>query len=357
MKLSILPLVFVLALFACSSDGNNDSDNNPQPDTLYYPTTDATWETVTAESLGWNTAAFSDLYAFLELKNTKSFMILYNGRIVSEQYFNGHSAQSLWYWASAGKTLTTACTGIAAEQGLLNVNAAVSTYLGAGWTSLPANKEQLIKVSNLLTMTSGLDDSLGDSVAPENLQYVADAGTRWAYHNVYVKLQDVVSEVANKTWATYFNENLRDKIGMNGFWFSSGEDLSVYRSNTKSMARFGLLMSRKGKWFDQQIVPEAFCEAATQTSQNLNRAYGYMWWINGESTYRLPQVQFQFNGSLIPSAPADMYCALGKNDQKIYIVPSRKLVIIRMGDSADGTNFALSDFDYALWQKINAVIQ
>jgi hypothetical protein len=70
----------------------------------------------------------------------------------------------------------------------------------------------------------------------------------------------------------------------------------------------------------------------------------------------MPQTQFQFNGKLIPNAPDDMFCALGKNDQKIYVVPSKKLVIIRMGDAADNVNLALSDFDDVLWQKINAVI-
>ena len=78
-----------------------------------------------------------------------------------------------------------------------------------------------------------------------------------------------------------------------------------------------------------------------------------MWWLNGKTSYRLPQTQFQFTGPLIPNAPSDMYAALGKNDQKIYVVPSKKLVIIRMGDSADNSNFALSDFDNALWGKIN----
>ena len=81
-----------------------------------------------------------------------------------------------------------------------------------------------------------------------------------------------------------------------------------------------------------------------------------MWWLNGKTSYHLPQSQLQFNGTLIPSAPSDMYCALGKNDQKIYVVPSKKLVIIRMGDVADGENFALSDFDETLWKKISAVI-
>jgi hypothetical protein len=50
-----------------------------------------------------------------------------------------------------------------------------------------------------------------------------------------------------------------------------------------------------------------------------------------------------------------MFMALGKNDQKIYVIPSKKMVIIRMGDAADGSNMALSDFDETLWQKINAL--
>ena len=51
-----------------------------------------------------------------------------------------------------------------------------------------------------------------------------------------------------------------------------------------------------------------------------------------------------------------MFCALGKNDQKIYVYPSRDLVIIRMGEAADEDHYALSTFDNDLWGKINAVI-
>lgn len=204
-------------------------------------------------------------------------------------------------------------------------------------------------------MTSGLDDSLGDDVTPANLQYIADAGTRWAYHNVYVKLQDVVAEATNQTWNTYFNTKLRDKIGMTGTWIQDGA-LSVYWSNSRSMARFGLLALANGNWNGTQIINSPYLANATNTSQSINLAYGYLWWLNGKASYHMPQTQLQFNGNLIPSAPADMYCALGKNDQKIYVVPSKKLVIIRMGDAADGSNFALSDFDETLWEKISAVI-
>jgi CubicO group peptidase (beta-lactamase class C family) len=348
-------LFFLIALLSIISCNNEDNAVvEPIEENIYFPTT-TTWETKTPESLGWNTNNLQTLYNFLEQKNSKSFIILHNGKIVVEKYFNNHTATSQWYWASAGKTLTTTISGIAAQEGLLNLNDKVSDYLGTGWTSAPIAKENLIKCHHLLSMTSGLNDALGDDVSPTNLQYVADAGNRWAYHNVYVKMQDVVANASNTTWNNYFNTKLKNKIGMEGNWFNTN-DLSVYFSNTKSMARFGLLVFAKGKWQNEQIINQAFLETATNPTQSLNNAYGYLWWLNGKANYRLPQSQIQFNGSLIPSAPADMYCALGKDDQKIYIVPSKKLVIIRMGNSAEGTNFALSNFDNELWQKINTVI-
>jgi CubicO group peptidase (beta-lactamase class C family) len=272
-----------------------------------------------------------------------------------ENYFNGHTANESWYWASAGKTLTATVTGIAAQEGFLSINNKVSDYLGTGWTSAPIAKENLITNKHLLTMTSGLNDALGDNVSPANLQYVADSGSRWAYHNVYVKLQDVVAASTGQTWDTYFNTKLKNPIGMNGMWIQN-QGLSVYWSNSRSMARFGLLALNNGKWKDTQLVNSNFMQQATTTSQNINLAYGYLWWLNGKTSFKLPQTQFQFNGEIIPTAPDEMYCALGKNDQKIYIVPSRKLVIIRMGNAADDVNMALSDFDEILWEKISAVI-
>jgi CubicO group peptidase (beta-lactamase class C family) len=350
-KLSLL-LILMFTLLSCSSDDNNSNNE----EALYFPPiSSSTWETKTPTSLGWNQSQVQPLLDYLEMKNTKGFIILHNGKIVIENYFNGHSATDAWYWASAGKTLTATVTGIAEQEGYLNINNKVSDYLGTGWTSAPLAKENLITNKHLLSMTSGLNDALGDNIEPANLQYVADAGTRWAYHNVYVKLQDIVSEVTGQTWSNYFNTKLRDKIGMTGIWFQSGEN-RVYWSNTRSMARFGLLSINQGNWDGNQIINSIYFNNSTNTSQNLNLAYGYMWWLNGKANYRLPQTQFQFNGTLIPNAPNDMYCALGKDDQKIYVVPSKKLVIVRLGEAADGTNFALSNFDNELWQKINAVI-
>ncbi|MFD1615043.1 serine hydrolase domain-containing protein [Gelatiniphilus marinus] len=356
MKKLLYPVLFIVILFFNCTSNDNPIDEIQLDDKLYFPPLNSnTWETISISSLGWNENEFKPLLNYLEEKNTKGFIILYNGKIVVERYMNQHDSEKLWYWASAGKTLTTAISGIAQNEGFININNKVSDYLGTGWTSATLQKENLITCKNLLSMDSGLDDSLGDNVSKENLKYKADAGSRWAYHNVYVKMQDVISQATNIPWSTYFNSKLKDKIGMNGAWIKNN-DFNVYWSNTRSMARFGLMISANGKWENTQIVPEAFLSEATNTSQDINKAYGYMWWLNGKSSFRLPASQIEFQGDLISNAPNDMYAALGKNDQKIYIAPSKKLVIVRMGNSASDINFARSDFDNELWAKLNAFI-
>ncbi|MBL7709510.1 MAG: serine hydrolase [Chitinophagaceae bacterium] len=324
---------------------------------MYYPpTSGTTWETKTVASLGWNQSAIQPLKDYLLQKHSKSFMILVNGRIVMEEYFDGHTASTSWPWNSAGKTLVTASTGIAQQEGLVNINTKVSQYLGAGWTSAPLLKENLITLRHLLTMTSGLNDST-NLVTTGNLTYMADAGTRWSYHNVFQKLMDVVAAASGQDFETYFNAKLKSKLGMDGFW-NNGLIFKVYHSNTRSMARFGILALNKGKWENEQVLNENFFNESINTSQSINPSYGYLWWLNGKSSSMLPGGQTVYPGTLVPNAPADMYSAMGAEDQRIYVIPSKKMVVIRMGDASDpaNPNFALSGFDNALWEKINAVI-
>ena len=350
-------LISIFIVFSCSKETIIEEEIiNENSDKMYFPPINSnTWETESISKLGWNETQLNPLLTFLEEKNTKSFIILYNGKIVVENYFNNHNSNSVWYWASSGKTLTSTVVGIAQDENLLDISNKVSDYLGNGWTTAPLLKENLISSKNLLSMNSGLDDNLGDDVSPSNLKYIADAGERWAYHNVYVKLQDVIEKSTNQSFTSYFNLKLRDKIGMTGLWRNTG-DLSVYWSNSRSMARFGLMILAEGKWNETQIVSKNFLNEATNTSQQINKSYGYLWWLNGKSSYHLPQSQFEFQGTLIKNAPIEMFAALGKNDQKIYIIPSKKLVIIRMGDAASSSNFALSTFDEDLWGKINLLI-
>ena len=283
MKKLIVITSIVFICISCSNDNEPSIDILfPLPsETIYFPPIGSdVWETKPLAELNWNQNQLQPLYDYLELKNTKSFIILHDGKIVIEKYFGTHSANSPWYWASAGKTLTSTVCGIADQEEIITIDNKVSDYLGIGWTSAPLVKENLITCKNLLSMNSGLDDSLGDDISPANLQYVADAGSRWAYHNVYVKLQDVVEQASGQNWNTYFNTKLRDKIGMTGAWTQVG-GLSVFGSTTRSMARFGLLIYAKGKWNSTQIINENYLNIATTTSQNINQAYGYLWWLNG----------------------------------------------------------------------------
>lgn len=354
MKRIHLLLLMPVLFSACAKD---EPAPEPAPqETMYFPsTTDTAWERKAASSLGWNTAAIQPLKDFLVQKNTKSFMILVNGRIVMEEYFNGHTAATTWQWNSAGKTLVATTTGIAQQEGLLNINNPASQYLGTGWTKEPLAKENLITSRHLLTMTSGITDS-SDLIITSNLTYMADAGTRWSYHNVFQKLMDVVAAASGQSFDAYFSAKLKNKIGMDGFW-NYGIIYKIYHSNTRSMARFGILALNKGKWNNEQVINETFLNESTNTSQSINPSYGYLWWLNGKANYMVPGGQTVYPGTLVPNAPADMFAAMGASDQRIYVIRSKNMVVVRMGDASDpaNPNFAVSGFDNALWEKIRAV--
>ncbi len=359
MKLYKLVFLFVpiAILFAsCNKDDNEIISPEESKESIYFPPISSNeWQTISPNNLNWNLNKLENLKQFLINENSKSFMVLVNGKIVIEEYFNGHNANKIWQWNSAGKTLVSATTGIAQQNGLIDINNKVSDYIGKKWTSTTNQQEDLITIKNLLSMTSGLNDE-PQLVIKANLTYLADAGTRWAYGNVFQRLMDVVEDASGIEFEKYFNNELRDKIGMEGIW-NNGIIYRIYYSNTRSMARFGLLASTNGKWDGEQIVNEDFFIKSKTTSQNINPSYGYLWWLNGKSKFMLPSIQTEFTSMLVPNAPADMVAAMGKDEQRIYIVPSKSLVIIRMGEATtSGANFALSSFDNLFWQKFNEVI-
>lgn len=349
----------ILILTDCSKNDPVDGGNTAVP--LYFPPLSGTeWKTISTDSLGWSATALDSLYDYLQLKNSKAFIILKNGRIAVERYFGSFTRDSLWYWASAGKTMTAMLVGIAQQEGLLNINDKTSQYLGVGWTSLPAPKEDLITIRNQLTMTTGLDDNVPDDdcTDPSCLSYLADAGTRWAYHNApYTLLDSVVISASGLSYNTYFQQKIRNRVGMNGLWVKIGYN-NVYVSNARSMARFGLLMLNNGTWDQDVLVTDtAYFNQQVNTSQNLNFSYGYLTWLNGKASHMLPTLQNVFAGYMVPNAPADMYAALGKNDQKVYVVPSQDLVVIRMGESAGNVQLAVSSFDNELWGKLKSILR
>ena len=319
---------------------------------MYFPPLSGSqWDTVSAASLGWCTSERDTLMDYLENSNTRSFIMLYRGRIVEEEYMNGFGRDSIWYWASAGKSLMAFLIGMAQEDGLLNINDKTSQYLDTGWTTAPRAKEDLITIWHQLTMTTGLDFNVPDPDCLEDtcLNYLHDAGTHWYYYNApYRLLQDVLEVAAGQNLNLFTLQSLTNLTGINGLWFNY-----VFLSRARDMARFGLLSLNEGKWNGNQVLGDTtYFKDMVSPSQNLNEAYGYLWWLNGGSSFKQPAFDIQFPGEIIPSAPSDLYMAAGKNDQRIYVVPSLDLVVVRQGEAANNSLPALSGFDDELWELI-----
>jgi CubicO group peptidase (beta-lactamase class C family) len=347
MKKRALLYIFILFVFSINTKA--------QP--LYYPpiSTSATWETTDPSTLGWCPERINNLYTFLEQENTKGFIILKDGKIALEQYFGTFTDQSLWYWASAGKTITSFLVGKAQEENLLNINDRTSIYLGAGWTNCTLPQENNITIKNQLTMTSGLDDGVidNDCTDPICLDYLADAGTRWAYHNApYTLLDDVLQSATTVNLNTYTQLKLKNPTGMTGGWTTIDYN-NVYFSTVRSMARFGLLIQGNGVWNGNQLINPNYYSEMVNTSQNLNKSYGYLWWLNGKPNYMLPTTQLIFPGSYAADAPSDMIAGLGRDGQIVSISQSSGLVFIRMGEAPSSTSSVPTIFCNQIWQKIN----
>ncbi|MBK8444802.1 MAG: T9SS type A sorting domain-containing protein [Sphingobacteriales bacterium] len=267
----------------------------------------ADWDTIAPAALGWCLNEIDTLYDYLEQQDTKGFIVLKDGKIVLEKYFGTFTKDSLWYWASAGKTITAFLVGKAQEENYLSLTDTTSTHLGVGWTNSTATQEHKIKISHQLTMTT-------------------DTQTK-----------------------------LKTPTGMTGVWVAVDYD-NVFFSRARSMARFGLLMQNNCIWNTDTLLRDtAYINQMTHTSQNLNKSYGYLWWLNGKSSYMLPTSQIVFQGSYAPAAPDDMFAGLGKNGQILSISRSLGLVVVRMGNKAESSEVP-TQLCNSIWQKLNAVM-
>jgi len=324
---------------------------------LYFPpSAGTTWDTTAPSSVGWCQPNIDSLYSFLQAKNTDAFIILINGKIVLEKYFGTFTIDSPHLWNSASKSLTSTLIGMAQERGLVNIDSPATHYLGAGWTSETPAQEDSITLLDLLTMTSGLNPlpsgcaNTDTSVAC--LDYLVPAGTQWTYHTgAYRKLENVLSEASALNYDTFTKDYIGYVIGMTGVWVQQ-----EYVSTARSAARFGLLSLNHDVWAGDTLLHDtAYYHAMINTSQPFNLSYGYLWWLNGKASYMAPGPQVVAPGELIPNAPPDMFCGLGKDDQKIYVVPSTGMVVVRMGNAADSVADALTAFDNQLWGYIDSL--
>ena len=354
---NIILLGFIVFAFLSCKKTETTTPVTP-PESYYYPPlTGSAWDTKTAASIGWDESLLQQAFDYAGTKNTFGLIVLQHGKIVKEQYWNSWTKDTRYYIASAGKSVVALIAGIAQQEGIININNKTSQYLGTGWTSLPLAKENMITIKHQLTMTTGLDEGVPDQncTTASCLIYKADAGTRWSYHNApYHLLQNVMAVASNKTFNAYCKEKLFDKIGMpSAQWFNF-----ILYCTTREASRFGSLILSKGKWNGTSILNDnSYFTAMTNSSQNFNLSYGYLWWLNGKSSAMVPQSKIVFPVSLVPNAPADMYMALGKDDKKIYVILSLDAVVVRLGGGVGTTTLGPSSFDNDLWGKLKPAMK
>ncbi len=364
-KQMIVMMLIFLAFTSCITEDHVVEVPSQNFKYYYPPLTGNTWEVSNSAEVGLNLDGLESLYDILEDNGTRGFIILKGGKIVVEKYFGKQltsdkdfGENSLWYWASAGKTLTGTLVGIANQEGKLKLDQTTSTHLGTGWTSLSPEQEQKIRLRNHLTMTTGLDDGVegSDEFIPSKLQYKAEAGERWAYHNApYTVLDRVIEKSTGNFFAQYFNLKIASKIGMLGSWQRLGSN-QVFFSNTRSMARFGHLILSEGEWAGTAVLADKeFFRQMVSPSQELNKSYGYFWWLNGQSSHKLPGFDAQINGMIVPNAPADMIAGVGKDGQYVCVVPSMDLVLVRLGEGSDNVKLPFTLLN-AIWGEVQNIL-
>ncbi len=318
---------------------------------LYFPAGDKEWEKTPPESLGWEVNALEEVFEYVKESNGKSFLILKDGKIVVERYWTPDSANHSQYIMSSGKSITAFLVGIALEQGKVKLDQPVSDVLGSGWSRASKAQEKAIRIEHVLQMTSGLN---------ANLEYEGPPGTTWKYNTeVYQQLHPLLEKAVGSTMQEFSKKVLFEPMGMRNSKFR----YHSFVMNARDMGRFGLMVLAKGNWNGQPIMKDrTYFDSMLDSSQQLNESYGYLWWLNGKESFRTVGRQRQaLRGPLVPDAPNDLVCANGKGGQRIYVVPSLGLVVVRLGDNpvdvrgalrrlnSDGTQ---SKFDNQLWGKL-----
>lgn len=320
---------------------------------LFLPTADETWETASPTSLGWDRAALDEVCDFVRDTQGNSFLILKDGRIVVERHWTAAGAAHAQYVMSTGKSITAFLVGVAMAEGKLTLGQPVSEILGPGWSRATPAQEREIRVEHLLTMTSGLD---------ARLAYEAPPGAVWRYNTpAYQQLHPLVEKAVGTSVAAFSARVLFEPLGMKHSRFH----YHSFVMTARDMARFGLLILARGTWNDRSVIEDrAYFAAMLSPSQRLNRAYGYLWWLNGQESFRtVGRPRAAMRGAMVPDAPADMVSANGKGGQRIAVAPGAGLVVVRLGENPaagpDGDtegNGTQSRFDVQLWRRLARVI-
>ncbi|MDH4089646.1 MAG: beta-lactamase family protein [Cyclobacteriaceae bacterium] len=282
---------------------------------------------------------------------THAVLVVYDGQIIGEKYAPGFDHHSLLMGWSMTKSITNGLIGVLVGEGRLKVDAPVPI---AEWQN---DDRKNITLNNLLQASSGL------SWSESYFNPVSD------FHNMFIRSDDkaayaisrklkhkpgeffqyssgttnILSSIIRQTvgddqYYRFPYEKLFYKIGMNNTLMepdASGTFVasSYSYATARDWARFGLLYLNDGLCHGERILPQGWV-AYSKTPANAAEKgqYGAQWWLNAGAKNNPADRKY-------PTLPQDAFWADGFEEQYVMVIPSRKLVIVRLGVSHFGSHF------------------
>ncbi|HPH47302.1 MAG TPA: serine hydrolase [Chryseolinea sp.] len=283
--------------------------------------------------------------------NTLGVVVLYDKQIVGEKYAEGIDQRSKLMGWSMTKSVTSALIGILVKEGKLKTEdpAPVSE-----WSD---DDRKQITLNNLLQASSGLEwsesyfvptsdfhnmfiksDDKGKYAANRKLKSSPNTVFQYSSGTSNILSRMIRQQVGDETYHAFPYEKLFYKIGMNNTIMepdASGTFVgsSYTYATARDWARFGLLFLNDGVWNTERILPVGWVKYTTTPATTAPIGeYGAQWWLN---------VGAKSNSSIrkYPELPTDAYWADGFEEQFVMVIPSKKLVIVRLGVSHHGFDF------------------
>jgi len=361
---------------------------------FYFPTAEE-WERVEDVAAVADVDRLGSALAFAGRKNSGGVVFLWRGRILAERYWDDWEEGTTHPAYSVSKSLVSTLVGMAIEEGSIeSVRQPAADFLPE-WKGSPSH--EAITIEDLLSMTSGLEGGKGvfmrglmardERGFATGLEAEHRPGTRWEYHNsAYRLLFSILEEATGESLPAYTERKLLRPLGMrttqweakrgeanNGSiqrstdrkkhkllrklgmratqreakrHLSHDNQYTYLKTSVRDAARYGLFVLAGGEWGEHRLVAESWIERASRpVHPEVHPSYGYLWWLNGGDFHYLPLNPRRQGGPIFPGVPADAFAALGKDDQKIYVVPSLDLVVTRFGEAAESSAPAISEFD------------
>ncbi|MDG0808572.1 serine hydrolase domain-containing protein [Cohnella rhizosphaerae] len=254
----------------------------------------------------------ADLLAFLDRLEDSgeihTFMLLRRGTVIAEGGWKPYSPQRLRLANSVSKSFTSACVGIAADEGLLTVRDKVLSFFPEYAPERPDERLAAMTVEHLLTMSSGHQTDTSPAMMAEedwvraflSLPVEHTPGSVFVYNSgATYMLSAIVQRLTGQPLLEYARTRLFEPLGIHGVtWETCPKGITVggwgLSANTEHFAKLGQLYLNKGTWQGRRILSEQWIEASTgkriengsDPDSDWHQGYGYQFWQCRYGAYR-----------------------------------------------------------------------